>query len=58
MWSHGFGSALAGIVGVLALIVGAITLLTPKKTLGERRWFNAIYIFYGLGLSLLVLEKL
>jgi hypothetical protein len=58
MYSGGYGNALAGIVGVMALIVGAIALLSPKRALGEKRWFYAIYVFYGLGFLLPILSRL
>jgi hypothetical protein len=55
LFSGAYGNALKAIVGVMALLVGAIALLSPKKALGERLWFNAIFVFYGLGLLNLVL---
>jgi hypothetical protein len=58
MYSGGFGNPLGGIIGVMTLIVGAIALLSPKRALGERLWFTAIYVFYGLGISLLILTRL
>jgi hypothetical protein len=58
MYSGGFGNALGAIIGVMTLLVGAIVLLSPKKALGERLWFNALYVFYGLGIFLLILSKL
>lgn len=58
MYSGGYGNALTGIIGIMALIVGAVALLSPKRALGEKRWFYAIYVFYGLGIFLPILSRL
>jgi hypothetical protein len=58
MYSGGYGNALGGIIGIMALIVGAVVLLSPKRALGEKRWFYTIYVFYGLGLVLILLSRL
>ena len=55
MYSAGHAVGLEHLVGLVALFVGAIALLSPKRVLGETKWFYAIYAFYGLSLSYMFL---
>jgi hypothetical protein len=58
MYSAEYAAGWELIVGVIALLIGAVAVLSPKKVLGEQKWFYAIYAFYALSLSLMVLKKL
>ena len=55
MYSAGHAVGLEHLVGLVALFVGAIALLSPKRVLGETKWFYTIYAFYGLSLSYMFL---
>ncbi|MES9833573.1 MAG: hypothetical protein ABW139_15160 [Candidatus Thiodiazotropha sp. DIVDIV] len=50
MYSAGYAVGLEHLVGLIALFVGAIALLLPKRVLGEEKWFYTIYAFYGLSI--------
>ncbi len=55
MWFFDHRTSLEKFIGFLTLGVGAIVCLIPSELLGQRNWEYAMYIFYTLGLSLLII---
>ena len=57
MWFLDYRTNLEKIIGFSSIALGALTILTPVKIIGEKKWHLATYIFYALSGSLILLIK-